>query len=126
MKNYKLGLPSKKAVVLTSIYNCEGNEHKKNINAQKLAALSFCSKNNIMPIRFFHENHLGLNMERQILKILKRFLYNNNHDISILIFPGFKIFDDDDEVILFVMELSYLNIQLLPLENKNIQNRIAD
>ena len=41
MKNYKLGLPSKKAVVLTSIYNCEGNEHKKNINAQKLAALSF-------------------------------------------------------------------------------------
>jgi hypothetical protein len=126
MKNYKLGLPSKKAVVLTSIYNCEGNEHKKNINAQKLAALSFCSKNNIMPIRFFHENHLGLNMERPILKSLKRFLYNNNHDISILIFPGFKIFDDDDEVILFVMELSYLNIQLLPLENKNIQNRIAD
>jgi len=126
MKNYKLGLPSKKAVVLTSIYNCEGNEHKKNINAQKLAALSFCSKNNIMPIRFFHEKHLGLNMERPILKSLKRFLYNNNHDISILIFPGFKIFDDDDEVILFVMELSYLNIQLLPLENKNIQNRIAD
>jgi len=126
MKNYKLGLPSKKAVVLTSIYNCDGNEHKKNINAQKLAALSFCSKNNIMPIRFFHENHLGLNMERPILKSLKRFLYNNNHDISILIFPGFKIFDDDDEVILFVMELSYLNIQLLPLENKNIQNRIAD
>ena len=126
MKNYKLGLPSKKAVVLTSIYNCEGNEHKKNINAQKLAALSFCSKNNIMPIRFFHENHLGLNMERPILKSLKRFLYNNNHDISILIFPGFKIFDDDDEVILFVIELSYLNIQLLPLENKNIQNRIAD
>ena len=126
MKNYKLGLPSKKAVVLTSIYNCEGNEHKKNINAQKLAALSFCSKNNIMPIRFFHENHLCLNMERPILKSLKRFLYNNNHDISILIFPGFKIFDDDDEVILFVMELSYLNIQLLPLENKNIQNRIAD
>jgi len=65
-------------------------------------------------------------MERPILKSLKRFLYNNNHDISILIFPGFKIFDDDDEVILFVMELSYLNIQLLPLENKNIQNRIAD
>ena len=126
MKNYKLGLPSKKAVVLTSIYNCEGNEHKKNIDAQKLAALSFCRKNNIMPIRFFHENHLGLNMERPILKSLKRFLYNNNHDISILIFPGFKIFDDDDEVILFVMELSYLNIQLLPLENKNIQNRIAD
>lgn len=110
MKNYNARM--KKGVLLTSISRFIGNDRKKEIDKQKAAALSYCKKNDIIPIRYFNENHLGNNLERPILKTLKRFLHNNNHDIEIVVFPGFKIFENDEQIIQFIMELSYLNIQL--------------
>lgn len=115
---------SNKAVLLTSIYGYHGDEPQKNLQRQEAALLAFCRERNIMPIRRFRENHLGLQGERPIIRSLKRFLQNNNQGIDMLVFPCFHIFcGNDQEIIDHVLEFSYMHIQLVSVNGKLLSKK---